>query len=88
MDVLHQPLMGTQVKKLDLHGIKHEMVRYKVIRFIEDNWDIKEEIEIMTGNSKRMQEIVVEVLKEYKLEYKVGDFLGFSKSFIRVIMGL
>jgi len=76
------------MKKLDLHGIKHEMVRYKVIRFIEDNWDIKEEIEIMTGNSKRMQEIVGEILKEYKLEYKVGDFLGFSKSFIRVIMGL
>jgi len=63
------------------------MVRYKVIRFIEDNWDIKEEIEIMTGNSKKMQEIVEKVLREYKLEYKVGDFLGFNKSFIRVVLG-
>lgn len=76
------------MRKLDLHGTKHEAVRRKVIRFIEDNWDIEEEIEIMTGNSKRMQEIVVEVLKEYKLDYKIGDFLGFNKSFIRIIMGL
>jgi len=76
------------MKKLDLHGIKHKDVKQKVIRFIEDNWDIKEEIEIMTGNSKRMQGIVEEVLKEYKLEYKIGDFLGFNKSFIKVIMGL
>ena len=76
------------MRKLDLHGIRHETVRYKVIRFIEDNWDIKEEIEIMTGNSKKMQKIVEKVLKEYKLDYKIGDFLGFNKSFIRVMMGL
>lgn len=76
------------MRKLDLHGIRHEMVRYKAIRFIEDNWDIKEEIEIMTGNSKKMQEIVEKVLREYKLEYRIGDFLGSNKSFIKVAMGL
>lgn len=74
------------MRKLDLHGIRHGMVRHKVIRFIEDSWDIKEEIEIMTGHSKKMQEIVEEVLKEYKLDYKVGDFLRFNKTFIKIIM--
>ena len=42
----------------------------------------------MTGNSKRMQEIVKKVLDEYQLKYRAGDFVGFDKSFIRVIMGV
>lgn len=72
------------MKEIDLHGIKHEEVRSKVIHFIEDNWGTNGEVEIITGHSQRMKAIVEEVLKEYKLDYKVGDFFGFNKMYIRV----
>jgi len=71
------------MKKLNLHGIKHEAVRSEVIHFIEDNWAMGEEVEIITGHSIKMKSIVEEVLNEYKLDYKIGDFLGFNKYYIR-----
>ena len=42
------------------------------IRFVEDNWGSGEEAEIITGNSLQMKAIVINVLKEYKLEYSFG----------------
>lgn len=71
------------MKKLDLHGIRHGDVRSEVIHFIEDNWAINEEVEIITGYSPQMKSIVEEVLNEYKLDYKIGDFFGFNTSYIR-----
>ena len=32
-------------------------------------------VEIITGNSPRMKEIVIEVIDEYKLRYEIG-FMG------------
>jgi hypothetical protein len=70
------------MKELDLHRTYHEMVKPKVIRFIESGWGTNEEVKIITGHSKEMKSIVEEVLKEYKLDYKVGDFFGFDKTYI------
>ena len=75
------------MKKIDLHGIKHESVRPLLIRFIEDNWDQdgpKQDAEIITGHSDKMKEIVKEILGEYKLEYTEGNLTnqGYIKTFI------
>lgn len=56
-------------KKLDLHGVRHEDARQKVIHAIEDNWDTDNTIEVITGHSRKMKEIVVALVEEYKLRY-------------------
>jgi hypothetical protein len=58
--------------KLDLHGFKHEDVRREVIGFVESNWGSDKEVEIITGCSAKMRSIVIEVLKEYKLDHRIG----------------
>lgn len=60
------------MKKLDLHRTRHDDVRRKVIRFIEDNWASGEEVEIITGNSQRMKGVVMIVLDEYNLDYQIS----------------
>lgn len=62
--------------KLDLHGVKHREVNDKVIRIIEDNWNVPTEIEIITGNSDKMKDIVKNILNEYKLPYKINSFFN------------
>ena len=55
--------------KLDLHGTFHKDVRKKVDKFI--NKCILEkalEVEVVTGHSDRMKELVNEVLDEYNLK--------------------
>lgn len=75
------------MKKLDLHGMKHEDVRNEVIRFIEANWNENEsELEIVTGYSTTMKYLVRDVLNEYQLDYRDGDVLGVNQGFIRVTM--
>ncbi len=74
------------MEKLNLHGTKHEDVRRKVIHFIEDNWDSDREVEIITGNSDKMCSLVVEVLDEYNLSYKVGRVFNYSKGCLIVLM--
>lgn len=71
------------MKKIDLHYTRHRHVPSKLIRFIEDNWNTDTQVEIITGNSLRMKEIVKKVLDEYKLEYREGDFQGVNMGFIR-----
>lgn len=56
------------MRKLDLHGLKHEDVNGRVIRFIEENWDCGETVVIVTGYSVAMARIVNGVLKEYNLK--------------------
>lgn len=58
--------------KIDLHGIRHEDVKSNVIRFIEEHWDDDSELEIITGNSSRMQGIVINILDEYKMLYQIS----------------
>jgi len=72
------------MKTLDLHNIRHHLVRAKLIRFVEDYWDKDIEAEIITGNSPYMKDIVKEVLDEYKIKYKEGDFSGTNMGFLKV----
>jgi len=75
------------MEKLDLHSIKHGNVRNEVIRFIEKNWSSSgSDLEIITGYSLPMKSIVIKVLDEYKLDWRVGDFLSVNKGFIRVTL--
>ena len=75
------------MKKLDLHGVRHEYVRNEVIRFVEAYWNTDEiELDIITGYSVPMQRIVGEVLDEYQLDYRVGNGLLIDRGFIRVTM--
>ncbi len=62
--------------KLDLHGVRHDDVKSKVINFIEDNWNSEEDLEIITGHSSKMKGIVLNVLDEYKLPYTIGDMFN------------
>lgn len=71
-----------KIVKLDLHGIKHEDVNSKVIRFIEKNWDSGNELEIITGHSTKMKSIVIDILDEYKLEYNIGRISEINKACI------
>lgn len=72
------------MNKLDLHTTRYTDVKRKVIRFIESNWDSGNALEIVTGNSTSMKEVVIEVLEEYQLDYRVGDYLGINKGYIKV----
>ena len=60
-------------KSLDLHGVHHEDVERTVIRFVEENWRSNEEIEIITGDSSRMRDIVSTVLSEYQLDFRLDQ---------------
>lgn len=61
--------------KLDLHGTKHEDVRRKVTKFIEKHWGTQEDVEIITGHSSRMKNLVIDILDEYELIYVRGTTL-------------
>lgn len=63
------------MKQLDLHGTRHGDVRRKVIRFVEDNWGDRDDAEIVTGHSRRMKDLVIDVLDEYGLIYATGTVL-------------
>ncbi len=53
--------------KLDLHGVFHSEVFETVDKFISENL-YAGEVEIVTGYSDRMKELVQEVLSDYKLK--------------------
>ena len=74
------------MKKLDLHRTRHEDVRSKTIRFVEDNWSSGEEVEIITGNSHKMKGLVEEVLNEYDLTYKKPVFDLNNRGYLLVLM--
>ena len=54
-----------KLKKLDLHGIKHEEVDRMVENFLFLNQD-DIPLEIVCGNSQRMIDLVLEVLTRVK----------------------
>ena len=72
------------MSKLDLHRIRHEDARGLVIRFVEAHWDSGELVEIITGNSNTMRNIVIGVLAEYKVRYTVGCMAGYNCGYMRV----
>jgi len=55
------------IKKLDLHGIRHEEVDRLVENFVLLN---EPPIRIITGNSNGMRDIVTEVLDRHDMEYE------------------
>lgn len=61
------------MKKIDLHGMKHELVENALIKEIESIWNTNTELVIVTGKSKSMKDIVKNILDEYKLDYTDGD---------------
>lgn len=71
------------MEKLDLHGLRHHEIKWLLIGEIESLWGTNTELDIITGYSEMMKKIVIDILDEYKLEYKVGDYLGFNMGFIR-----
>lgn len=64
------------MEKLDLHGVKHEDVRAMMVRVVERHWGSSADLEVVTGNSREMTRLVVEVLREYGVEFSVGGVLG------------
>ena len=61
-----------KVFKVDLHNLNYEEARWRVIRFIEDHWGDKSELEIITGNSQEIQGMVMNILMEYNLPYQIS----------------
>ena len=63
----------TIMEKLDLHGIKHIDCKLLILNFIEINID-NLPIEIITGNSVEMQNIVKEIVEKFNLKYSYPSF--------------
>ena len=62
------------MKKLDLHGKTHEESEFLVAVFIENNID-NLPIEIVTGNSGIMKNIVMKIVKKHNLKaYTKTDY--------------
>lgn len=75
--------VGTKTR-LDLHGIRHEEARRQTIRFIENNWGSTVDLKVITGHSQKMKQVVIEVIDEYGLEHKVGDYFGIDTAYITI----
>lgn len=54
-------------------GRRHDAVRQATIRKIEDLWGSDTNLEIITGHSLKMKEIVKEVLHEYRLDIREAE---------------
>ena len=69
-----------ELYKIDLHRLRHEDAEREVIRFIEEHWSDGSELEIITGNSQKMKDIVINILDEYKLTYQIGRMFDHNNS--------
>ena len=63
------------MKSLDLHGIKHRDVEELVNSFIGTHFNILP-IEIITGNSVDMQNIVRNIVQSYKLKMESSNYFN------------
>ena len=72
--------MKYKLPTLDLHGIYHREVDNLLHNFLGKNLD-NLPVEIITGNSERMKDIVKKIIESYKLEmhikshYNLGSFI-------------
>ena len=64
-------------KRLDLHGVKHEDVDILVENFVLLN---EPPIKIITGNSERMTELVLNVLSRHDIEWT-----RFASSYVTIL---
>ena len=59
--------------KLDLHGVKHEDVKRKLDVFLWESMQRNlRQVEVITGHSVKMKEIVLETCNEYGFEVNEG----------------
>ena len=65
---------------LDLHGVKHQGVDRIVENYV---FFTPCPHEIITGNSKKMHKIVIDVLERNNFKYVIGDII--NKGYITVI---
>ena len=72
--------------EIDLHTLRHKDVTQFLIRKIEMYWGKDEVFEIITGHSHKMREVVIKLLNEYSLDYKIGGNIGINKGMILVEM--
>ena len=72
--------------KIDLHGIRHHLVRGMVIRFVEERFGKGVPVEIVTGHSKEMKKIVSGVLSEYGFEFRECDFSGLNTGVVEAFI--
>ena len=75
---------SVHMNKIDLHGLKHSESKIKVLLFIENNLD-NLPIEIITGNSLEMQNIVKDIADSFELKISfpnhknLGSFIIMEK---------
>jgi len=74
------------MKVLDLHGVRHNIAAQLLEETVNRMWSSNEELQIITGHSEEMKKIVVDILLEYKLEYKVGDYSGLNTGYIKTYL--
>ena len=58
---------------LDLHGVKHADVEDKLIDFFFWHGFDHKEVNIIIGNSQKMQEIVIDFLDKYEFKYYISS---------------
>ena len=58
---------------LDLHGVKHADVEDKLIDFFFWHGFDHKEVNIIIGNSQKMQEIVINFLDKYEFKYYISS---------------
>ncbi len=72
------------MNKLDLHGAPHDEAKNLTASFIEKNLRRASILEVVTGHSSAMRDIVLDVLTEYNLEWYLGT--GNLEGSIKVIV--
>ena len=71
------------MNEVDLHGLPHKEAGRVLEGVINELWCSDTDLCIITGNSPKLQGIVIDILTEYTLEYMIGDFSGMNMGFIR-----
>ena len=69
------------MKSLDLHGVRHRDVQDLVDSFIGRYFHILP-VEIITGNSADMQEIVKKIVQSYKLKMEPTNHVNLGSYII------
>lgn len=76
--------MQSHIKKLDLHGVKHAEVAQVCHSFINSSWGSYTVLHIITGHSQTMKAIVEKVLKNYDVDYTIGDLR--NSGYIKILL--
>ena len=62
------------MKTLDLHNIRHNKVEEKLIKFINRRLPLDIPFRILTGDSKQMHTLVVQLLQKNELYWKYESY--------------